>query len=306
MDSIGSDFIDIFEIYRRYCDIRSSKDTQNLREGFSQLLKLVELRGQASSLIYDLSKLMSYLDLTVDSYRFACFYDFVFFMCREKGQKNIPIDKAIAAWKLVLKGRFRLLNEWCTFVLKYQKHNISEDTWQQVLAFSRCVHEDLEGYDPKGAWPVLIDEFVDHMHRITTSNNCSTPIQSCNCGDPEAQEGRSDDSFPGLKLFSGLKRKSEGELFNCHQSANLSMKLKRNRLMEIDEKPEHCATKLPGNTPNDQMEVVKNNALLGCSKNSPCAVEGSLAEGFAGLLSSGSPLQFDQRTRFMGNCFRQH
>lgn len=33
---------------------------------------------------------------------------------------------------------------------KYQRHNISEDTWQQLLAFSRCVNEDLEGYDPRG------------------------------------------------------------------------------------------------------------------------------------------------------------
>lgn len=33
---------------------------------------------------------------------------------------------------------------------KNQRHNITEDTWRQVLAFSRCVHEDLEGYDPEG------------------------------------------------------------------------------------------------------------------------------------------------------------
>ncbi|XP_076883305.1 defective in cullin neddylation protein AAR3-like [Bidens hawaiensis] len=69
------------------------------------------------------------------------------------------------AWKLVLSGRFRLLNQWCNFVEKNQRHNISEDTWRQVLAFSRCVHENLEGYDPEGAWPVLVDEFVEHMYR---------------------------------------------------------------------------------------------------------------------------------------------
>lgn len=36
------------------------------------------------------------------------------------------------------------------FSQKNQRHNISEDTWRQVLAFSRCVHENLEGYDPEG------------------------------------------------------------------------------------------------------------------------------------------------------------
>jgi hypothetical protein len=33
---------------------------------------------------------------------------------------------------------------------KYQRHNISEDTWQQLLDFSRCVNEALDGYDPRG------------------------------------------------------------------------------------------------------------------------------------------------------------
>lgn len=33
----------------------------------------------------------------------------------------------------------------------------------QVLGFSRTVHEDLCGYDPSGAWPVLLDEFVDSL-----------------------------------------------------------------------------------------------------------------------------------------------
>ena len=31
-----------------------------------------------------------------------------------------------------------------------QRYNISEDTWRQVLVFSRCVHEDLAGYDLEG------------------------------------------------------------------------------------------------------------------------------------------------------------
>ncbi|KAL5722833.1 hypothetical protein ACHQM5_006304 [Ranunculus cassubicifolius] len=299
MDSSGSNFIDIFEIYRRYCDIRSGKENQSTREMLVQLRKLVELRGQASSLFNDLSKLMSHLDSTVDSCRFACFYDFVYFMCREYGQKNITVEKALEAWKLVLKGRFRLLNEWCTFVQKHQRHNISEDTWQQVLAFSRCVHEDLEGYDPKGAWPVLIDEFVDHMHRITTSNGCSTRFRSCNCTDSESEECKPDNSFPGLKLFSGSKRKSSAEFLNSQSRSELMFHCKRNRTTEMINKPRDDPI-------DDQMEIVKHGSLLGPSKNSPCAIERSLSEGFAGLLSSGSCLQFDQKPRFVDTRFQPH
>ncbi|KAH8511062.1 hypothetical protein H0E87_008560 [Populus deltoides] len=175
MDSPGS----IFEIYIRYHDIRSLKSCQTdghdehegktSRDALAQLSKIVDLKFHSRTSIFDeLLKLMSKLELMADFTEFSRFYDFVFFMCRENGQKNITVNKAVTAWKLILAGRFRLLNQWCDFVQENQRHNISEDTWQQVLAFSRCVHENLEGYDPEGAWPVLIDDFVEHMYRYGT------------------------------------------------------------------------------------------------------------------------------------------
>ncbi|XLT59049.1 hypothetical protein HN873_051653, partial [Arachis hypogaea] len=39
-----------------------------------------------------------------DFSEFIWFYDFVFFMCRENGQKNISVSRAVTAWKLVLAG----------------------------------------------------------------------------------------------------------------------------------------------------------------------------------------------------------
>ena len=96
--------------------------------------------------------------LQVDFSEFSRFYEFVYFVCRENGQKNISesslvelfviivfnflydsvldtwfyrksglkvflsvlssaaVKKAISAWRLVLAGRFRLLNQWCDFV----------------------------------------------------------------------------------------------------------------------------------------------------------------------------------------------
>ncbi|TKY45544.1 DCN protein [Spatholobus suberectus] len=131
------------------------------REALTQLSKLVESRVSTGVTIFDeLSMLMSRLDLTVDFSEFSRFYDFVFFMCRDNGQKNIAVSRAVTAWKLVLAGRFSLLHPWCDFVEKNQRYNISEDTWQQVLAFSWCTRDNLEAYDPEGAWPVLIDDFV--------------------------------------------------------------------------------------------------------------------------------------------------
>ncbi|QHO57876.1 uncharacterized protein DS421_3g85970 [Arachis hypogaea] len=46
------------------------------------------------------------LDKT-DFSEFIRFYDFAFFMCRENGQKNISISRAVTVWKLVLAGNER-------------------------------------------------------------------------------------------------------------------------------------------------------------------------------------------------------
>ncbi|KAI3726105.1 hypothetical protein L1987_65902 [Smallanthus sonchifolius] len=221
MDSPSlSNQFDIFQIYRRYCEIISevyasegdvyrhaneSMKAKLAREALSHLLELVESRVyKRMSIFEELSVLMSKLNLMVDSHEFSRFYSFVFFICRENSQRSITVSRAIMAWKLVLSGRFRLLNQWCSFIENNQRHNISEDTWRQVLAFSRCVHENLEGYDPEGAWPVLIDEFVEHMYRMSGSED--THRLGCKCGDSEAQTVY--EALPGLKVYPGAKRKS--------------------------------------------------------------------------------------------------
>eukprot|EP00850_Spirogloea_muscicola_P001451 SM000005S17248 [mRNA] locus=s5:1033306:1036609:+ [translate_table: standard] len=96
--------------------------------------------------------------------QFARFYRFVFFVSREQGQKSLSKATALEAWKLALRGRFGLLDRWCTFVQYHQRHAISEDTWRQVLEFSRHCEDSLHSYDPDGAWPVLIDDFMECMN----------------------------------------------------------------------------------------------------------------------------------------------
>eukprot|EP00064_Thunnus_orientalis_P020816 superscaffoldBa00005945_g20964 len=42
---------------------------------------------------------------------------------------------------------------------KYKGMN--KDQWYNVLEFSRTINTDLSNYDEDGAWPVLLDEFVE-------------------------------------------------------------------------------------------------------------------------------------------------
>ncbi|KAI3903098.1 hypothetical protein MKW92_025525 [Papaver armeniacum] len=301
----GGGGVDIFEIYQLYCDIRTRSDHAGSREALAQLLKLVELRGQTrNSVSYDLSKLMSHLNNIIDSNQFACFYDFVFFINRENGQKSITVSRATAAWRLVLAGRFRLLNHWCDFVEKHKKHNVSEDTWQQVLAFSRCVNEDLGGYDPRGAWPVLIDDFVEHMYRIMVPNDSSGRNLSCSPCGPEAPTWMPDDTLPGLKVFSGSKRKfrmycDKYEVPVSAESSSVdsmdSEYSKRSREATSTISKEREAWE--GNPPGNDLDMVKQSGSLSPHNSAPCAVESSLAMGFAGLFTAGSCSPLDQKNQ---------
>ncbi|CAN4079385.1 unnamed protein product [Withania somnifera] len=264
------------------------------REALNQLMKLVESSLHIRATIFEeVYKLKLRLNLEADFFEFSRFYDFVFFVCRENGQKNISISKAVTAWKIVLAGRFQLLDHWCNFVEKNQRYNISEDTWQQVLAFSRSVHENLEGYDREGAWPVLIDEFVEHMYRIGGVDTISNSF--CTCADSGALLFEA--SLPGLKNFPGLKRKSCGNLPSLEESSygspgmDMCVNSKR-RHINFGNQSVHWSE----NQSQGTLEIAKANSPLNHSA-SPCAVEGCLSKGFAGLLSGPSCLQFDKERR---------
>ncbi|KFK33770.1 hypothetical protein AALP_AA5G057900 [Arabis alpina] len=278
---------DIFEIYRRFSDIRSGQHLCNYKPGeesqrshlskesLTLLLSLVETKFQARNSIFDeLFKLMSRLDLMVDFSEFTRFYDFVFFMCRQNGQKNITISRAITAWKLVLAGRFRLLDRWCDFIEKNQRHNISEDTWQQVLAFSRCVHENLEGYDSEGAWPVLIDDFVEYMYSILGPKK--NTILTCNCGDTDSESCIYEDPLSDEHDYIGYRRP--------HTGLRSVPGLKRKASKDYEEENEEVTQ---NSSSSPYMKRIRSNDSPRCSSKSHCVIERSLSQGFASLLSTG-------------------
>lgn len=75
----------------------------------------------------------------------------------------LGLEYAISAWRVVLKGRVPFLETWITFLEETKKKAINKDTWDLFWDFSRQVNADFSNYDPSGAWPSTIDEFVDYM-----------------------------------------------------------------------------------------------------------------------------------------------
>lgn len=96
-----------------------------------------------------------------DDRRFKDVYEYSFNFSKELNQKSLPLETAVAMWKVLLTDKWMLVDEWCEFLMTEHKKAITHDTWSQTLEFSRTIGPEMEGYDPAGAWPYLIDEFVE-------------------------------------------------------------------------------------------------------------------------------------------------
>ncbi|KAF5477272.1 hypothetical protein F2P56_003922 [Juglans regia] len=100
-----------------------------------------------------------------DEQKFFEIYNFAFGWAKEKGQKSLALDTAIGMWQLLFaEKQWPLVDHWCQFLQARHNKAISRDTWSQLLEFARTVGPTLSDYDAEGAWPYLIDEFVEYLN----------------------------------------------------------------------------------------------------------------------------------------------
>eukprot|EP00898_Chlorokybus_atmophyticus_P003746 jgi/Chlat1/4372/Chrsp29S04521 len=160
------------QLFAFYCGIFVNPNSKLVRHSLAELSAHAGAHGLLGRCVLPgLKQLAAELHVqSLDAWQFTQFYSFAHFALRESGQKSITVDAAVDAWRFVLAGRFRLINRWCAFVKSHHRFAVSEDTWRQVLDFSRIVHEDLSNYDFEGAWPVLIDEFVESVEGCRSEN----------------------------------------------------------------------------------------------------------------------------------------
>ncbi|EFJ50752.1 hypothetical protein VOLCADRAFT_88591 [Volvox carteri f. nagariensis] len=100
--------------------------------------------------------------------KFKEVYAFAYNFSREKGQKCVMLDTAVAMWQLLFsvpEQRWPLIDDWCEFLTKHHNRAISKDTWLQLFDFIKAssVKPDFSNFDENSAWPYLLDEFVEYM-----------------------------------------------------------------------------------------------------------------------------------------------
>lgn len=104
-------------------------------------------------------------ELNSNQNQFKDLYQFTFNYAKNLLQKSLDLELAIAYWNILLRNRFRFLDLWVEFLQANHKRAITRDTWNLLLDFSLMIDDTMSNYDEEGAWPVLIDEFVEYSRR---------------------------------------------------------------------------------------------------------------------------------------------
>lgn len=104
-----------------------------------------------------------------DSVAFKNIYRYAFDFARDKDQRSLDMETAKSMLALLLGRTWPLFPVFHQFLEQSKYKGMNKDQWYNVLEFSRTINTDLSNYDEDGAWPVLLDEFVEWQKTLSAS-----------------------------------------------------------------------------------------------------------------------------------------
>uniref|UniRef100_A0A0K8TLX2 Defective in cullin neddylation protein n=1 Tax=Tabanus bromius TaxID=304241 RepID=A0A0K8TLX2_TABBR len=128
---------------------------------------------QCDSAIKVQSKLDYLRSLLNDPNVFKSIYRYAYDFARDKDQRSMDIETAIAMLQLLLGKHWPLYPQFAQFLEQSKYKVINKDQWWNILEFSRTINNDLSNYDIDGAWPVMLDEFVEWLRQQRANNAAS-------------------------------------------------------------------------------------------------------------------------------------
>lgn len=76
----------------------------------------------------------------------------------------MDIETAKAMLSLLLSKSWPLYCEFAEFLNQPKAPRvINKDQWNNIFEFSRTINIDLSNYSIDGAWPVILDDFVEFL-----------------------------------------------------------------------------------------------------------------------------------------------
>ncbi|XP_077983628.1 DCN1-like protein 4 [Glandiceps talaboti] len=116
---------------------------------------------QVDSVVKVRAKLEFLRSLLNDPVLFKQIYRFAYDFARDKDQRSMDIETAKIMLSLLLGRQWVLFSSFHQFLEQSKYKVINKDQWCNILEFSRTINSDLSNYDEDGAWPVMLDEFVE-------------------------------------------------------------------------------------------------------------------------------------------------
>ncbi|XP_060525257.1 DCN1-like protein 4 [Cylas formicarius] len=108
-----------------------------------------------------------------DQNTFKAVYRYSYDFARDKDQRSMDMETAKAMLELLLGKHWPLYDQFSQFLEQSKYKVINKDQWSNILEFSRTIYNDLSNYDVDGAWPVMLDEFVEWLRASRVKNDIS-------------------------------------------------------------------------------------------------------------------------------------